>query len=132
MWADNETDGDLLGFEIHANLVLSTVNNSTVPPVTVGLFGKKGGGKFNILKLLKRGLASPDIGDPEPLGIYFGTWVFEGYEDQKTAILAVQRSQHSIVADDFDEKRDTRTGSTKKPRSEWKGLSNTLSSPESC
>jgi hypothetical protein len=69
MWADNETDGDLLGFEIHANLVRFSVNNPAILPATVGPFGDSGRGKSSILKLLKRGLASPDTGDQETLVI---------------------------------------------------------------
>ena len=89
MWPDNETDEDLLGFEIHANLLQSIVTDPTMLPVTVGLFGDWGGGKSSILKILQRDLAPNDPDNPENLVIYFDTWVFQGYEDAKTAILAV-------------------------------------------
>src|SRR5688572_26004775 len=89
MWPDNETDEDLLGFEIHADLVRSIVTDPAMLPVTVGLFGDWGGGKSSILKLLQRDLAPADPDNPETLVIYFDTWVFQGYEDAKTAILAV-------------------------------------------
>ena len=89
MWPDNETDEDLLGFEIHANLLQSIVTDPTMLPVTVGLFGDWGGGKSSILKILQRDLAPKDPDNPENLVIYFDTWVFQGYEDAKTAILAV-------------------------------------------
>jgi hypothetical protein len=89
MWPDNETDEDLLGFEIHANLVQSIVTDPAMLPVTVGLFGDWGGGKSSILKLLQRDLAPKDPDKPETVVIYFDTWVFQGYEDAKTAILAV-------------------------------------------
>lgn len=89
MWADNETDEDLLGFTIHANLVKSIATDPTLLPVTIGLFGDWGGGKSSILKILERELAEPDDREPEHLVVYFDTWVFEGYEDAKSAILAV-------------------------------------------
>lgn len=89
MWADNETDEDLLGFEIHANLIRSIVTDPAMLPVTVGLFGDWGGGKSSILKLLQRDLAPTNVDNPETIVIYFDTWVFQGYEDAKTAILAV-------------------------------------------
>ena len=73
MWTDNETDGDLLGLEIHANFVRSIVNNRMILSATVGLFEDWGGGKSSILKLLKLAL---HIGDPETLPIYFDTWGF--------------------------------------------------------
>jgi hypothetical protein len=89
MWADNETDEDLLGFEIHANLVKSIATDPTLLPVTIGLFGDWGGGKSSILRILERELAEPSDKDPQHLVVYFDTWVFEGYEDAKSAILAV-------------------------------------------
>ncbi len=57
MWADNETDQDLLGFSIHADLLRSIITNPDMLPVTVGLFGDWGGGKSSILKILQRNLA---------------------------------------------------------------------------
>lgn len=89
MWADNETDEDLLGFAIHANLLKSIATDPTLLPVTIGLFGDWGGGKSSILKILERQLAEPEDRDPEHLIVYFDTWVFEGYEDAKSAMLAV-------------------------------------------
>ena len=40
MWADNETDQDLLGFSIHAELLRSIITDPEMLPVTVGLFGE--------------------------------------------------------------------------------------------
>lgn len=84
MWADNETDQDLLGFSIHADLLRSIVTNPDMLPVTVGLFGDWGGGKSSILKILQRDLSQEN----DFAVIYFNGWVFEGYEDAKTAILS--------------------------------------------
>jgi len=83
MWDDNETDQDLLGFSIHAELLCSIITDSKMLPVTIGLFGDWGGGKSSILKILQREL------DPNEdfAVIYFNSWVFEGYEDAKCAIL---------------------------------------------
>ncbi len=83
MWADNETDEDLLGFSVHANLIGEIVTNPEMLPVTIGLFGDWGGGKSSILKILKRNFSE----HPEFAVIYFNSWVFEGYEDAKAAIL---------------------------------------------
>lgn len=84
MWADNETDQDLLGFSIHADLLRSIITNPDMLPVTVGLFGDWGGGKSSILKILQRDLAE----ETDFAVIYFNGWVFEGYEDAKSAILS--------------------------------------------
>lgn len=83
MWTDNETDQDLLGFSIHAELLRSIITDPKMLPVTVGLFGDWGGGKSSILKILKSRLDQED----EFAVIYFNSWVFEGYEDAKSAIL---------------------------------------------
>lgn len=83
MWTDNETDEDLLGFNIHADLLRAIITDPKMLPVTVGLFGDWGGGKSSILKILKRDLDQDD----NFAVIYFNSWVFEGYEDAKSAIL---------------------------------------------
>jgi hypothetical protein len=83
MWTDNETDQDLLGFTIHAELLRSIATDPKMLPVTVGLFGDWGGGKSSVLKILQRELDKNE----DFAVIYFNGWVFEGYEDAKTAIL---------------------------------------------
>lgn len=83
MWADNETDEDLLGFSVHANLIGEIVTDPEMLPVTIGLFGDWGGGKSSILKILKRNFAQRS----DFAVIYFNSWMFEGYEDAKAAIL---------------------------------------------
>jgi len=83
MWPDNETNQDLLGFTIHARLLCSIIGDPKMLPVTVGLFGDWGGGKSSILKILQRELDQ----DENVAVIYFNSWVFEGYEDAKCAIL---------------------------------------------
>ena len=83
MWTDNETDEDLLGFSIHANLIREIITDPEILPVTIGLFGDWGGGKSSILKILQRNFSE----HPDYAVIYFNSWVFEGYEDAKAAIL---------------------------------------------
>ncbi len=102
MWADNETDQDLLGFTIHAHLLLSIVKDPNMLPVTIGLFGDWGGGKSSILKILQQQL----VRDEDIAVVYFNSWVFEGYDDAKSAILTTllnELSEHqklkSIVGD---------------------------------
>jgi KAP family P-loop domain len=95
MWPDNETDIDLLGFRVHVELVRSVVTDAKQLPVTIGIFADWGGGKSSLMKLLEKSL------DPEiwPAGsaerarcekiacLYFNGWLFEGYDDAKSAIL---------------------------------------------
>ncbi|MCC2590316.1 P-loop NTPase fold protein [Chryseobacterium sp. MFBS3-17] len=89
MWADNETSNDLLGFKVHADLIVDVINDKDVLPVTIGVFGDWGSGKSSILKIVEKEL----IGDDKygfkdgTLVLYFNGWVFEGYDDAKAALL---------------------------------------------
>ena len=102
MWTDNETDEDLLGFSLHASLIGEIVTDPEMLPVTIGLFGDWGSGKSSILKILQRIFAKHS----DFALIYFNSWVFEGYEDAKAAILTTlltelrgHREWDSVVKD---------------------------------
>jgi hypothetical protein len=88
MWSDNETSEDLLGFKIHADLLIDVINDESILPVTIGVFGDWGSGKSSILKIINEELigADGDLKD-ETLALYFNGWIFEGYDDAKAALL---------------------------------------------
>ncbi|TCD08600.1 NTPase [Pedobacter frigidisoli] len=88
MWSDNETSEDLLGFKVHADLLIDVINDDSVLPITVGVFGDWGSGKSSILKIIANELSDDDDGLKDgTLVLYFNGWVFEGYEDAKSALL---------------------------------------------
>lgn len=87
MWSDNETQTDLLGFQVHADLVKSIVTDKRLLPVTVGIFGDWGSGKSSVIKMLQDSLGA----EPKIACIYFNGWQFEGYDDAKSALI------HSIL-----------------------------------
>lgn len=96
VWQDNETDVDLLGFHVHADLIRSVITDPTVLPVTVGVFGDWGGGKSSIMKMLQKELTNEDT-YPTVVCLYFNGWTFEGYEDAKSALLSsilIQLGEH--------------------------------------
>lgn len=91
MWSDNETSEDLLGFKVHANLLIDVVKDDSVLPISIGVFGDWGSGKSSILQIIKDKFEEKDKNDEfiekETLCIYFNGWTFEGYDDAKAALL---------------------------------------------
>jgi hypothetical protein len=83
MWSDNDTAEDLIGFRIHAELLRDVVCDDTILPVTIGVFGDWGSGKSSIMKMLQAELAKNE----EVAVIYFD-WLFEGYDDAKSALIS--------------------------------------------
>jgi predicted KAP-like P-loop ATPase len=96
VWQDNETENDLLGFDVHADLIRSVITDQSVLPVTVGVFGDWGGGKSSIMKMLQKELSNEEA-YPDVVCLYFNGWTFEGYEDAKSALLTsilIQLGEH--------------------------------------
>lgn len=96
VWQDNETEVDLLGFDVHADLIRSVITDPSVLPVTVGVFGDWGGGKSSIMKMLQKELSN-ETAYPNVVCLYFNGWTFEGYEDAKSALLSsilIQLGEH--------------------------------------
>ena len=56
MWPDNETANDLIGFQVHADLIRRVVAEPKMLPTTIGVFGDWGGGKTSIMRMLQRDL----------------------------------------------------------------------------
>ena len=96
MWPDNETATDLLGFDVHANLLRAVITDDSMLPLTIGVFGDWGGGKTSIMKMLEASL------DPDTYAegsaqhsqcnsiatVCVNTWQFEGYDDAKAALIS--------------------------------------------
>ncbi len=96
VWQDNETEIDLLGFDVHADLIRSVITDPSILPVTVGVFGDWGGGKSSIMKMLQKDLSNEEA-YPDVVCLYFNGWTFEGYEDAKSALLSsilIQIGEH--------------------------------------
>jgi hypothetical protein len=84
MWSDNETVEDLIGFRVHSELIADVVTDPKLLPVTLGLFGDWGSGKTSIMKMLQRQLEQ----DEQVAVVYFDAWLFEGYDDAKSALIS--------------------------------------------
>lgn len=95
MWSDNETATDLLGFAVHKDLIWQLVTTDHLLPLTIGVFGDWGGGKSSVMRMLQRDLDSDK--HPDIACLYFNGWVFEGYDDAKSALISsilVQLGEH--------------------------------------
>jgi predicted KAP-like P-loop ATPase len=83
MWSDNETEVDLLRFQYLASAVIKIVKTPHLLPTTIGVFGDWGSGKSSLLKIVEKELVS----DPAIMCLSFNGWLFEGFEDAKTALM---------------------------------------------
>jgi hypothetical protein len=60
MWQDNETSDDLIGFQVHADLIRAVVTNPKMLPTIIGVFGDWGGGKTSIMKKMLENDLTPE------------------------------------------------------------------------
>ena len=105
MWSDNETTEDLLGFQIHADIICTIVTDPKMLPATIGIFGDWGSGKTSVMRMLEKSFDpnnyeqdSEERAKYEKIAcLYFNGWLFEGYDDAKSAIISsilLQLSEH--------------------------------------
>jgi predicted KAP-like P-loop ATPase len=84
MWSDNETAIDLLVFQYLTKAVCEIVKNEHLLPATIGVYGDWGGGKSSLIQMATAELEKDD----DIVVLSFNGWLFEGYEDAKTALMA--------------------------------------------
>lgn len=83
MWSDNESIVDLLGFDHLVDAVCGIVENKNLLPATIGVFGDWGSGKSSLIQMAQEKLSKND----DVVVLRFNGWLFEGYEDAKTALM---------------------------------------------
>jgi predicted KAP-like P-loop ATPase len=83
MWKDSETEFDYLDFDYLIETVSNIIKNDELLPSTIGVYGDWGSGKSSLINMSIASLKNND--DIEC--IYFNGWLFEDYEDAKTALL---------------------------------------------
>lgn len=84
MWKDSETIIDYLNFDYIIDAVVKLVLDEDLSPSSIGLYGDWGSGKSSLMKMVEQHLTSMD--GKSILCIRFNGWLFEGYEDAKTAL----------------------------------------------
>ena len=83
MWKDSETVIDYLKFDYIIDAVTKIVLDEGLSPSSIGLYGDWGSGKSSLMKMIEQKLIQGD--DKSILCVRFNGWLFEGYEDAKTA-----------------------------------------------
>ncbi len=86
MWPDNETDVDLLGFDILADGLVVALTEPRLLPLTVGVLGDWGSGKSSLMGLACAELTSE--AGARYACVRFSPWQYEDYDDVKVALMA--------------------------------------------
>lgn len=82
MWLDNASKLDMLFYKPYSDLIKEIVEDENYNPLTIGIFGSWGAGKSTLLNMIKDSISNDNIECIE-----INAWMFEGYEDAKTAIM---------------------------------------------
>lgn len=83
MWNDRETDVDLLGHNKLSETIISIMNEQDLRPLTIGVYGQWGVGKSSVLSLIN----AKFVDDEDTLCLTFNGWLFQGYEDTRSALM---------------------------------------------
>lgn len=92
MWSDNETTQDLLGYQVHADLLRKIILNDAMLPISIGVFGNWGSGKSSLMLLLQQSLQEWEEAQQNEqhsiiLQVYFNSWQFESYDSTKLTMI---------------------------------------------
>ncbi len=86
MWSDGVSQIDMLAYEPYAELVFDVATSARLNPLTIGLFGNWGSGKSTLLNLVDKKIKEK-AEEPKVISITVNAWMFEGYDDAKTALM---------------------------------------------
>ena len=84
MWLDNASNIDMLFYSPYADTIVNFTKNTSLTPLTIGLYGSWGAGKSSLLHLIEQRIKAS--GD-RVVCVSLNAWQFEGYEDAKIAIM---------------------------------------------
>lgn len=86
MWNDIETTTDYLNFSIVSKTVADLIIESGDNPISIGVSGSWGVGKSSMVKMIGKDLNNQS-GDNKYIFLEFNAWLYQGYEDAKSALL---------------------------------------------
>lgn len=84
MWKDSETELDFLDYDYLIQTVQNIIMDDALLPASIGVYGDWGSGKSSLMYMCKERLTKADRNIK---CLVFNGWLFENYEDAKTAIL---------------------------------------------
>lgn len=84
MWKDNETELDFLDYDYLINVLKDTITDDNLLPASIGVYGDWGSGKSSLMYMCKKRLEEED---EKIKCLVFNGWLFESYDDAKSAIL---------------------------------------------
>ncbi|MEQ7802145.1 P-loop NTPase fold protein [Pedobacter sp. ASV1-7] len=83
MWKDSETNVDLLEFDYLIDITKDIIENDSLSPCTIGVYGDWGSGKSSLVEMILKDYE----GNDDFLCLKFNGWLFEDYDDAKNALL---------------------------------------------
>lgn len=95
LWKDSETVVDYLNFDYIIDAVVNIVLDEELSPSSIGLYGDWGSGKSSLMKMVETRLNEEN--DDNIICIKFNGWLFEGYEDAKTALCGTILEKCMII-----------------------------------
>lgn len=96
MWSDKESSEDYLNFGEVSQLAVDVLTTEGMLPVSIGIFGNWGAGKSSLLKLIEQKLEQDD---KDWIVINFDSWLYQGYDDARAALLEVIATALTKAAD---------------------------------
>ncbi len=108
MWNDIETTTDYLHFSAISNTIAELIIESGNNPISIGVSGSWGTGKSSMIKMIGRDLEEKDSEEVRHyIFIEFNAWLYQGYEDAKSALLqAVSQKLANVMEAHNIEKED--------------------------
>ena len=84
MWKDSETEIDYLDYDYLVKSIEDIILDDDLLPASIGVYGDWGSGKSSLMHMCKKKLEAKD---KKITCLLFNGWLFENYEDAKTAML---------------------------------------------
>lgn len=84
MWKDSETELDFLDFDYLIGILTDIIEDESLLPSSIGVYGDWGSGKSSLIKMSMKEFESRK---DDTVCLIFNGWLFEGYEDAKTALM---------------------------------------------